>query len=129
VLHELVAYHVAQLVADVGQREILVGRAHRAALERNYLEPGRGQLLRHDAAGPAQPDDDGIDLFQLGRHVVLPQLMSEMATGSAGIFLSRYFTMFSRCTAIAPGKPISRQPALLRLPPWIGSANMPSITV
>jgi hypothetical protein len=44
--------------------------------------------------------------------------MSAMLMGSAGNFLSRNFSTFSRCTAIAPGKPISRQPALLRLPPY-----------
>ena len=71
VLHEVVTHHVAQLVADIGHRIVLVGAAHRAALERDHLQPGLGQFLREDAAGPAQPDDDGVDFFQFGRHVVL----------------------------------------------------------
>jgi hypothetical protein len=71
VLHEIVAHHIAQLVTDVGYRIVFVGRAHRTALERDHLQPGLGQFLREDAAGPAQPDDDGVDFLQFGCHVVL----------------------------------------------------------
>src|SRR6185295_284201 len=37
VLHQLVADHVAQLVADIGYRVVLFGRLHAAALERDHL--------------------------------------------------------------------------------------------
>src|SRR5262249_43107809 len=129
VLHEVVAYHEAELVAHDWHRKILLRTADRSALERDPHEPCLGQLLRQDAAGPAKANDDGINFFQFCRHLAPPQLMSAMLTGSAGNGLSRYLSTFSRCTAITPGKPISRQPALLRSPPEIGSENIPSITV
>src|SRR5262245_35501738 len=129
VLHQVVANDVTQLVANAGDGVILLGCAHIAALERDDLEPGFSELLGQNAAGPAETDDHDIDVVELRCHVALPQLMSAMLTGSLGNGLFLNFSMFSRCTAIAPGKPISLQPALSRLPPWIGSENMPSITV
>src|SRR5205823_1114096 len=117
VLHQLVADHVAQLVADVGNRKVLVRTGQSAAFERDHLQAGLGQLLGENAAGPAKPDDDDIDFLQPRCHLILPQLISAMPRMSAVYFLSRYFSTFSRCTAITPGKPISFQPALLRLPP------------
>src|SRR5262245_4439397 len=53
VLHEIVAYHEAQLVAHDRHRKILFRAAHRSALERDHLESCLGQFLRQDAAGPA----------------------------------------------------------------------------
>src|SRR6267142_805892 len=43
-----------------------------------------------------------------------PQLMSAMLTGARSNFLPRYFSTFSRCTAMTPGNPIMRQPAVER---------------
>ena len=51
------------MVREVGNR---VAKA--AALDRDDLESRVGQLLRENAAGPAKPDDDGIDLLQSRRH-------------------------------------------------------------
>ena len=115
--HEVVPHHVAQLVADVRNRIVLVGRANLAALDRDDLHPGFRQFLRQDTARPAQADDDDIHFLEFRDHAVLRQLMSAMPTGSVGNGLSRYFSTFSRLTASAPGKPIIFQPALLRLPP------------
>src|SRR5262245_2973766 len=95
VLHEVVAYHEAQLVPHDWHRKILLGAAAHSALERNHPEPRLGQFLRQDAAGPAQPDNDCIDFFQFCRHLAPPQLMSAMLTGSAAKSLSRYFSTFS----------------------------------
>src|SRR5206468_976379 len=129
ILHQVVTNDVTQFVADVGDRIVLVGGADVPALERHDLQSGFCQLLRQDTAGPAEPHDHDIDVVEFRCHVALPQLVSAMLTGSLGNGLFLNFSTFSRCTAIAPGKPISRHPALLRLPPWIGSENMPSITV
>ncbi len=71
VLHQPVTHHVAQLVADVGHREILVGGIQAAAFECDHLHPGFGQFLRQDTAGPAEPDDDDIDFLELRCHVML----------------------------------------------------------
>src|SRR6266478_1254272 len=82
-----------------------------------------------DRMPPVQPDDDDVDFLHSRCHVVLPQLRSAMLSVSCGNGLSRNFATFSRCTAITPGQPIICHPALLRLPPYIGSENIPSITV
>ncbi len=79
--HQVVAHHVAQLVADVRHRVVVGGGAHGAALERDHLETGFGQLLGQDAAGPTETDDDDIDFLQLRDHGVLLQLMSAMLSG------------------------------------------------
>src|SRR3974390_256736 len=46
----------ARLVGDVGQRMAVRGRAHAAALKRHHLEAALRQLLRQNAAGPAEAD-------------------------------------------------------------------------
>src|SRR4029077_19575107 len=117
VLHQVVAYDIAQLVADVGQRIIVLARARCATLERDHLQTEFRQFLGENAASPAQPDDDNIDFFEFGGHGPPPQLISAMPMGLLGNGLPRYFSTWSRCTAIMPGKPMMAQPALLRLPP------------
>ena len=67
-----------------------------AALERYHFQPGFRQFLRQDAAGPAETHDHDIDVVELRCHVVLPQLMSAMLTGSLGNGLFLNFSMFSR---------------------------------
>ncbi len=67
--HQFLPHHVAQLVTDVGQRVVGTTGAHLAALERDDLEARVGELLRQNAAGPAEPDDGDVDFFQFCGHV------------------------------------------------------------
>ena len=67
--HQFLTHHVAQLVTDVGQRVVGAAGAHLAALERDDLEAGVRELLRQNAAGPAEPDDGDVDFFQFRGHV------------------------------------------------------------
>src|SRR5581483_11103338 len=73
VLHQIVTLDIAQLVADVRQRVVVLRRAHSAALERDHLHARRGEFLGENAAGPAETDDDDIDFLELGEHGLGPQ--------------------------------------------------------
>ena len=68
VLHQVVAHDIAQLVADVGQRIVILAGPQASALERDHLQAGFGQLLGQNAAGPAQPDDDDVDFGEFCGH-------------------------------------------------------------
>src|SRR5262249_13267727 len=68
VLKELMALGIAELVADVWNREILARAAHRAALESNHVQAGFGELARENAPGPAHADDDDVCLFKFRDH-------------------------------------------------------------
>ena len=68
---QLVADAVAQFVLHVVRREIGRRVAPRAALDGDDVEPFIGQLVRHDRAGPAEPDDDDIFFGKLARHADL----------------------------------------------------------
>ena len=72
ILHQVVAHDITQLVADIGQRVIVLAGAHGAAFERDHLQPGLGQFLRQNAAGPAQPYDDDVDFLEFRGHGALP---------------------------------------------------------
>jgi MFS family permease len=67
-LEDAVAHRVAQLVLDVVDAEIGDGVAKRAALDRDDLQAVVGQLLRENASGPAEADDDDVDRRQSRRH-------------------------------------------------------------
>src|SRR5579872_3628163 len=99
------------------QRVIVLRRTHGAALERDDLQPGLGQLFGENAAGPAKTNDDDVDFREPGYHDARPQLMSAMLSGLAENGLSRQCATSSRWTAMIPGKPMMAHPALLRLPP------------
>ena len=47
-----------------GSAKVLAWREVRATLKPDHSEPGLGQFARHDAAGPAHPDHDRIDILQ-----------------------------------------------------------------
>jgi hypothetical protein len=68
VLHQVVAHDIAQFVADIGQRVVVLARTRGAALECYHLQASFRQFLGENAAGPAQPDDDDIDLFEFCGH-------------------------------------------------------------
>src|SRR5262245_62566425 len=57
--------------------------------------------------------------------VVFPQLRSWMDFGAMTYCLLRYCSMTSPYMPMAPGNPIIVHTALLRLPPYIGSAKYP----
>jgi hypothetical protein len=68
VLHQRVAHRVFQLVANQRNREVRVGRAHAAALERDHVHARLAQFLRENAAGPSEADDDDVNFFQACGH-------------------------------------------------------------
>ena len=68
VLHQVVAHDIAQLVADIGQRIVVLARTRGAAFKGDHLQAGFRQFLGENAAGPAQPNDDDIDLFEFCGH-------------------------------------------------------------
>ncbi len=68
VLKQLLTDGVFQVVADRRQREILVRRAVRTALEANNFQPGLGELARENAARKANPDRDRIHFLEHGGH-------------------------------------------------------------
>ena len=65
VLHQFEPAHVAQLVAQRGEAELLLRVAVLAALQPDHGEPGLGELARHDGAGPPHADHDGVDFLEL----------------------------------------------------------------
>src|SRR5580704_12852882 len=112
-LPQVAAHGVTDLINDAGVFEIRSGVARRTALERDHRQAGVGQRLRHDGAGPAVTDDDGVRAFFLLRH---QSLAPPMATGPYG-YLSPAWSIQSVKSARAPGKPIHFQAAMPRLPP------------
>src|SRR6516164_4754042 len=117
VLHEGVAYHEAQLVATIGTAKSFSGLRIAPRSSATTLSPASVNSFARMPPVQPSPTMTASTSFNFVAILPPPQLMSAMLTGSAGKGLSRYFSTFSRCTAITPGKPISRQPTLLRLPP------------
>ena len=69
-LKHAVAPVIAQLVLREGGGEILGRVAPRAAFQCQHLHPGGGQLLGVDRPGPAETDQNHVDLRKLLRHRV-----------------------------------------------------------
>jgi hypothetical protein len=89
VLHQIVSHDITQLVADIGQRIVALARTRRAALKGYDFQAGFSEFLGKNPAGPAEPNNDDIDLSEFGGHGA-PQLMSEMPSGLVGKGLPRY---------------------------------------
>ena len=83
---QLVADAIAQLVRRVGGREVGGGVAPGAALDRDDVQPGVGQLMGQDRAGPAEADDDDVLGGQLACAVIVPVQSGRppMPTGGCG---------------------------------------------
>jgi hypothetical protein len=78
VLEELVADRVPQLVVVV--LEVAgVAPANAAAFKADHMQAGLRQLMGDDAADPADPDDDDVDLLQ--RHGYFPPLYGAFGSG------------------------------------------------
>src|SRR6266481_2534936 len=128
ILHQFMTLSVAQLVVNGRVHEIRIGIARRAAFQHDNREAGFGELLGENASGPAETDDDDVSGFEFRCHGgALSQLKSWMDFGATSYCLLRYFSMSSAYIPMAPGKPIIFHTALLRLPPYIGSAKYPSM--
>ena len=67
-LPQVAANAISELVGDARVFEIRSRVARRAALQRDDIQSGVGQGFRHDGAGPAVTDDDGIGVFLALRH-------------------------------------------------------------
>ena len=93
--HELVAQPIFELVTDARQREVLARRTIGAALEPDHRESRLGEFARHDAAGPAHADHDGVDGFHSLGHDRAPQEKSAIDFGSITTFLPRYSSALS----------------------------------
>ena len=72
VLHQVVAHHIAQLVANVRHLIVARGAAAATALQRQHFQSGFSQFFRENAASPAQTDQDDIDFLQFFRHGISP---------------------------------------------------------
>ena len=83
VLHQLEPRRIAQFIAQVRQHEIIAGDVVLTALEPNHIEPGLGELARHDGAGPPHADHDGIDFLQACCHGALPTLRRNQRSTAA----------------------------------------------
>ena len=68
ILEQLAADVVGQLINHLRIGAVRPGVAHRAALQRDDVEPGFGQLFGHDRPNPAEADDRDIGFFQYGGH-------------------------------------------------------------
>ena len=68
VLEQLAAHRVRQLVQHLGILGVLGRVLHRAAFQRQHLQPGFGQFLAHDRAGPSETDQHRVHFVFLDRH-------------------------------------------------------------
>ncbi|EJK90595.1 hypothetical protein UUU_21800 [Klebsiella pneumoniae subsp. pneumoniae DSM 30104 = JCM 1662 = NBRC 14940] len=68
ILEQLAADVVGQLINHLRIGAVRPGVAHRAALQRDDVEPRFGQLFGHDRPNPAEADDRDIGFFQYGGH-------------------------------------------------------------
>ena len=68
---QFVADAIAQFVLRVVRRKFRRRVAPGAALDRDDVQPFVGQLVGHDRAGPAEPDDDDVFFWKLARHARL----------------------------------------------------------
>ena len=66
---KLVLQAIAQFVLRVGNRKVGRGVAPRAALDGDDVEPGIGEFVGENRAGPAEADDDHILAGKLARHI------------------------------------------------------------
>ncbi len=68
ILEQLAADVIGQLIDNLRISAVRPGIAHRAALQRDDVEPRFRQLFGHDRANPAKANDRHIGFFQYGRH-------------------------------------------------------------
>ena len=79
-------------------------------------------------AGPTETDDDDVSGLELRGHGRFPSAqVLDASSARRSYCLLRYCSMWSAYMPMAPGNPIIFHTALLRLPPYIGSAKYPSM--